>query len=117
MDNMVDIENGGSESESNVENEDISVDSTAEIKVVIVLKGDRGSVGVQAPDCDPLFVTIEGGLEAALERVPGLVEEARQRWAESPRNPKTERSVPPPQPVRARAQRQSPPSSPQQTLF
>ena len=116
MDHMADIENGGS-SESNVENEDISVDITAEIKVVIVFKGDRGSIGVQAPDCDPHFVTLEGGLEAALARVPGLVEEARQRWAESPRNPKTERSVPPPQPVRTRVQRQSTPPSPQRPLF
>jgi len=121
MDNMVDIETGGSESESNVENEDISVDITAEIKVVIVLKENRGSIGVKALDCDPVFDIFEGGLEAALERVPGLVEEARQRWTESPKNPKTERSVPPPQPAPAQpqraAQRQSTPPSPQQRLI
>lgn len=92
-----------------------------EIKVVITLKGDRGAIGVMAPDCDPVLVTLEGGLESALERVPGLVEEARQRWAESPRYPKCESPLPsqtPPPSTPARTpQRQAAPASPQPRMF
>ena len=68
-----------------------------ELKVVISLKGERGFVGVQAPECDPLITALEGDLAVALERVPGLVGEARQRWSESPRYP--ECAEPPPSKV------------------
>lgn len=69
-----------------------------EIKVVIVLKDNRGSVGVQSPECDPVFVAFEGDLGAALQRVPGLVEEAQRQWEGTPRYPKCENLPPPPQP-------------------
>lgn len=65
-----------------------------ELKLVIALKGNRVSLGVQAPGCDPVLVTLEGGLAQALERVPELVEEARQRWAERPTYPKHEGPLP-----------------------
>jgi len=65
-----------------------------EVKVVILLKGERGSIGVQSPDCDPLFVTFEGNLGLALERVPGLVAEARRRWETNPTYPKCETPLP-----------------------
>ena len=54
---------------------------TAEIKVVISVKDSRGSIGLQSPDCDPIFTTLEGDLEAALARVPELVQQAQDRWA------------------------------------
>jgi len=96
-----------------------------EIKVIIVLKGDRGSVGVQSPNCDPVFATMQGGLDAILQRVPGLVAEARQRWAETPRYPKCESPLPsqtaprgPQTPtVRTTPQRQPAAASPQQKLL
>lgn len=69
-------------------------DESDEIKVVITMKGTRGFIGVQAPDCDPAFELFEGDLKVALERVPSLVEEARSRWAEAPRNPKCESQLP-----------------------
>jgi hypothetical protein len=77
-----------------------------EIKIVIFIKGNRGSIGIQSADCDPIFATFEGDLGTALERVPELVEEARQRWDSTPRYPICETKLePPPQPV----------SQPQQT--
>ncbi|MBI4215901.1 MAG: hypothetical protein HY687_00685 [Chloroflexi bacterium] len=72
-----------------------------EIKVVIALKGGRGSIGVQAPLCDPLFAVLEGGLAEALARAPALVEEARHRWATSPRYPQCESPLPAPTPPAA----------------
>lgn len=59
-----------------------------EVKVVILVKDERSMVGVQSPDCDPIMTSIEGGLTAALERVPSLVEEAQQKWDADPRYPK-----------------------------
>lgn len=65
-----------------------------EIKVVIILKGNTGSIGVMSPNCDPSFQIFEGGLEVALERVPRLVEYAKIKWAESKLNPKCETELP-----------------------
>jgi len=92
-----------------------------EMKIVIVLKGDRGAVGVQAQNCDPIFATMQGDLNAILERVPGLVAEAKQRWESNPRYPKCESPLPTPQTptpaVRTTPQRQSAAASPQPKLL
>lgn len=65
-----------------------------EMKIVITLRENRGAIGIQSPDCDPLFSTFEGSLEQALEMVPGLVAEAQQKWDENPRYPKCEHPLP-----------------------
>lgn len=77
-------------------------ENTNTVKVVIVLKGDRGTIGIQSPDCDPVFATMEGDLEAALARIPGMLAEARQRWQASPRYPKANLPTPPPLPAPVR---------------
>ncbi len=70
------------------------------LKIVLGLKGDKGSVGLQAEDTDPLFFHLEEGtLEAALPRIPELVQEARRRWDTSPRHPKHEGPPAPPSPA------------------
>ena len=61
-----------------------------EVKIVITLKGNMASIGVQKPDCDPVFSRVEGDLPAVLESVPQLVEEAQRSWDSSPRYPKCE---------------------------
>jgi len=66
-----------------------------ELKVVISLKDGKASLGVQAPDCDPVFAVLEGSLEEALEKVPALVAEAREKWDSSPRYPKTSHQLTP----------------------
>ena len=65
-----------------------------ELKVVISLKGDKASVGIQAPECDPTFFSLEGDLRAALKAVPKFVEEAKTRWETSKLNPKCETPLP-----------------------
>lgn len=92
------------------------------LKVVIAVRDGRASVGVQAPDCDPVFTTVEGDLAAALERVRGLVEEARARWEAAPRYPRCERPLPAPAPAapapaRQQARASSPAASPQPRMF
>ena len=73
-----------------------------ELKVVMVLKGNRAMVGIQSPKCDPIFTTLEGGLTTALSRVPALVESANAKWDTSPRYPKAKLPEPPPAPAPAR---------------
>jgi len=65
-----------------------------ELKVVIIMRDNRMMLGVQSPDCDPVYETLEGTLAAALKRVPKLVEEAKARWETSKLNPKCETPLP-----------------------
>jgi len=65
-----------------------------ELKIVIILRDDRIMLGVQSPDCDPVYETLKGTLAAALKRVPKLVEEAKTRWETSKLNPKCETPLP-----------------------
>jgi len=65
-----------------------------ELKLVISLKGDKASVGIRAPECDPAFFSLDGDLKAVLKAVPKLVEEAKTRWEASKLNPKCESPLP-----------------------
>ena len=67
-----------------------------ELKISIVMKGDKVFLGAQASDCDPKMATLQGDLTAALERVPSFVAEANEQWDASPRNPKS--TIPEPVP-------------------
>ena len=72
-----------------------------EIKVVIVLKADNILLGVQSPDCDPVYRTTKGDLAAALQLVPVIVAEAKLKWEANPRYPKANLPEPPPPPTPA----------------
>ena len=69
-----------------------------EIKMVILLKDGRGSVGIQSPECDPVFSTVEGDLVTIAAELPGLVEQAQAKWSQSPKNPNAPEPPPPPVP-------------------
>ena len=68
-----------------------------ELKVNIIIKGDHIFLGVQATDCDPKMATLQGNLQAALDRIPSFVEEANRQWDASPHNPKS--TIPEPVPA------------------
>lgn len=110
---------GQSDGESEVEI--ISNSDMNQIKVVISLKDSRGAIGIQAPDCDPILTVFEGDLETALARVPELVQQARDKWAENARYPKADLPKPPaPEPRQVQSpqsRRSTPASTPQQTMF
>jgi hypothetical protein len=75
-----------------------------ELKIVITLKDDRAIVGLQSPDCDPIFTTVEGGLPAVTKQLPKLIKDAKAKWATAPQNPEAklpEPPAPPPAPRRA----------------
>lgn len=73
-----------------------------EIKVVIVSKDGNILLGVQAPECDPVYTTMKGDLGKALKKVPGLVAKAKQKWEAAPQYPKANLPEPPPRPTPAR---------------
>ena len=62
----------------------------SELKVVIILKANKAMLGVQSPDCDPVYKTMEGDLAAVLQVVPTLVADAKLQWAAAPRYPKAD---------------------------
>jgi len=61
-----------------------------ELKVVIILKANKAMLGVQSPDCDPVYKTMEGDLASVLQVVPTLVAEAKLKWTAAPRYPKAD---------------------------
>jgi hypothetical protein len=65
-----------------------------ELKIVISLKGTAGSVGVQAPSCDPIFFPVAGDLPVILGPLHMFVDEARHRWETSKLYPKCESPLP-----------------------
>ena len=94
-----------------------------ELRVNIIIKGDRIFLGAQATDCDPKMTTLQGNLQTALERIPPFIEEANQQWDAAPHNPKSTIPEPvPPVPVRtatttARKPAAIKPSQPAQAKF
>jgi len=85
-----------------------------ELKVVIVMKDDRAMLGVQSPDCDPVYTTMDGSLATVLEKVPALVAEAKEKWEANPRYPKADLPKPTPSPTPARTPTASTPAKPKQ---
>jgi len=88
-----------------------------ELKIVITLKGDRAIVGIQSPDCDPIFTPLGGGLPAALSQIPALVESANAKWDANPKNPKAKMPEPPPAPEPVRRQATTTPKEKAQPSF
>ena len=77
-----------------------------DIKIVVNIKGDRATIGVQSPDTDPVLEIIaianqEDALQEAFVAATDLVERAQQRWAASPKDPAYHRPPPPPAPAGA----------------
>jgi len=85
---------------------------TNEMKVVIIIKDANILLGVQSPDCDPVYKTVKGTMAVALKQVPVLVKEAKEKWATAPLYPKADLPEPPPSQAPARTPAASKPSTP-----
>ena len=69
------------------------------LKVVVHLDEGQARIGVQEEGADPVMERVEAvTLDEALGAVPGVLERARERWAESRLNPKYEGPPPAPEP-------------------
>ena len=71
---------------------------SSEIKVIIITKADSVMLGVQSPDCDPVYKTFKGTMADALQQVPAFIEDANRKWDANPRYPKANLPEPPPNP-------------------
>ena len=84
--------------------------SREELKVNIIIKGDRIFLGAQATDCDPKMTILQGNLQTALERIPSFIEDVNRQWDSSPHNPRS--TIPEPAaPVRTAAPAASKPAA------
>lgn len=70
-----------------------------ELKIVILYKNGKASIGISKPDCDPHLDLVEGSMEEVVSRILGVIEVARVRWEENPRYPKCETDLTPAKPV------------------
>lgn len=87
------------------------------LKVVLEELEQGMMVGIQAKGCDPLISVLpDAALEDALARVPELVAQARERWAQQPQYPAYQRPPEPPRPQRtATASQPAPQAQPEAT--
>jgi len=63
--------------------------SDSVIKVVINLKGNRATVGVQSIGCDPVFGTAQGNRDEIVQGALKILADAEEKWKTSPRYPKS----------------------------
>lgn len=71
-------------------------------KIIISHNDEKCIVGIQIPDCDPIYYTPNGDLPTVIAGIMTEVEETKVAWAEKKRYP--EAKLPPaPEPVTAGA--------------
>jgi hypothetical protein len=95
-----------------------------EFKLVINWKDGRAVVGASAPDCDPVFGTIEGDIPTVLGGAVNILAAAQERWKTAPKNPaitlpKPAAPAPAPAPSGSKpaGKAASKPSTPQTAMF
>ena len=83
-------------------------ETTEELKVVVSIRGDRATIGVQQPSADPHIESFDDLDPAGLaQEVPAVIERAKARWEDEPRYPAHERPAPP---ARRRTRREQGPA-------
>ena len=72
-------------------------ESTHELKVVLSIRGNRATIGVQKPSADPHIESFDDtDLFGLADEFPAVVARARARWEEEPRYPAYVKPTPPP---------------------
>lgn len=80
-------------------------ESSAELKVVLTIRGGRAVIGVQRPSADPHIEAFDDAdLFGLADQFPAVVARARARWEEEPMHPAYDRPAPPPRQRRQRQQ-------------
>ena len=66
-----------------------------ELKVVVSIRGERATIGVQQPTSDPHIESFDDlDLTGLAQEVPAVAERAKARWGDEPRYPAHERPAP-----------------------
>ena len=72
-------------------------ETTDELKVVLSIRGNRATIGVQQPSADPHIESFEDtDLFGLADQFPAVVARAKARWEEEPRYPAYVKPTPPP---------------------
>ena len=72
-------------------------ETTEELKVVVSIRGNRATIGVQRPSADPhIEVFDDPDLFGLADEFPAVVARARAIWEEEPRHPAYVKPAPPP---------------------
>ncbi len=72
------------------------VGPTADLKVVVSIKGGRATIGVQRPPADPHIESFDDrDLSGLTQEVLLVIERARAKWEDEPKYPAHERPAPP----------------------
>ena len=80
-----------------------------ELKIVVSIRGDRATIGVQQPSSDPYIESFDDlDLTGLAQEVPAVIERAKARWEDEPRCPAHERPAPPARRRTRREQGQAP---------
>ena len=86
---------GSGEADGQAAGED--TEASEDLKVVVSIKGDRATIGVQQPSSDPHIETFDDlDVSGLTQEVPAVVERARARWEDAPKHPAYARPAPPP---------------------
>lgn len=88
------------------------------IKIVINMKGNRATIGVQSPGADPVFGTAEGDQSSIFVATAILLDKAKEQWKTNRLNPKSSVKPAVAAAPRSRSAPASPkPAGPQNALF
>jgi len=72
-------------------------EASEELKVVLSIRGNRATIGVQRPSADPHIESFDDtDLFGLADEFPGVVARAKARWEEEPRYPAYVKPTPPP---------------------
>ena len=72
-------------------------EASAELKVVLSMRGNRATIGVQRPSADPHIESFDDtDLFGLADEFPAVVARAKARWEEEPRYPAYVKPAPPP---------------------
>ncbi len=67
-----------------------------DLKVVVVIKGERATIGVKGASSDPHIESFDDSdMSGLAQELPAVVERARARWEESPKHPAHVKPAPP----------------------
>ena len=58
-----------------------------ELKIIISMRGQNATLGIQKPGTDPHLETLQGDLTDVLREIPDILERVSRRWMISPRHP------------------------------
>ncbi len=98
QDSSGEIEQDGQADDNDAEDKAHAVETGGpeDLKVVVSLKGGRATIGVQQPSSDPHIETFDASdLSGLTQEVSAVVDRARARWEDSPKNPAYQRPAPP----------------------